>query len=265
MSFLYRFLDDKGDVLYIGKTENLKKRISGHFRNGNLSDDCYFDCEKIEYLFTPSSVENDLQEIQLINKYKPKYNKQYHHNYIVDTGYQRDEDWIEYNFDLDKAKFLYIANKKKVVNELIEEVYNLKKAHLEIEEKLDIVNKSLKAELNIEIDGINFIKDNDTEYYGEFISILHYIYNLIRYEDNNEHIKKSTNNTYFVNIKQIWELHFNHYDISRNTFFKLCRKTGVFKGDSTQYYKSVRLKNEKAIKCYLMNVNQIEFLLKGAL
>lgn len=264
MGFIYRFLDDKGNVLYIGKTENLKKRISNHFTNGHLCEDCYFSCDKIEYLISLSNVENDIQEIQLINKYKPKYNKQYNYDDIINLEYDCSEDWIEYNFDLEKAKFLYISNKKKIINELIEEVHKLKNMQLEIDKRLNYLNNSLKDELNVEIDGINLVRDNDEAEYGEFLSILNFIYKLINSENNDVSIKKSTDNIYFVDIKGLWDLNFKDYSISRNSFLKMCKKVGIFKGDSSQYYKSTRFENGKLIKCYLMNVKEIEFLIREA-
>ena len=42
MAYVYRFLDSKGDIIYVGKTVNIDLRMQQHFGDkGHLSKECY--------------------------------------------------------------------------------------------------------------------------------------------------------------------------------------------------------------------------------
>lgn len=72
--YIYRFLDKKSEVIYIGKTNNLTSRIKSHFTNGHLKGEDYAEVERVEYITLPSDTDQYIAEIYLINKYKPKLN-----------------------------------------------------------------------------------------------------------------------------------------------------------------------------------------------
>ncbi len=74
---IYMMLDAKKEIIYIGKANSLKKRVSSYFRKTahdaktavlvkNISD--------IEFIATDSEIEALLLENNLIKKHKPKYN-----------------------------------------------------------------------------------------------------------------------------------------------------------------------------------------------
>ena len=44
--FIYRFLDEQNQVIYIGKTINLANRIKSH---NHLPKECYANTKKIEF------------------------------------------------------------------------------------------------------------------------------------------------------------------------------------------------------------------------
>lgn len=74
---VYLFLDENGDVIYVGKAKNLKKRVSSYFRNIDLGPKTQALVEKIEKIKTVtvnSELEALLLEANLIKKYNPKYN-----------------------------------------------------------------------------------------------------------------------------------------------------------------------------------------------
>lgn len=75
MFYVYRFLNKKGFVIYIGKTQDLDNRVYSHIENGHLPLSCYKEVDKIEYLELPTRVDMDIVEVYLINLYKPLYNK----------------------------------------------------------------------------------------------------------------------------------------------------------------------------------------------
>ena len=57
------FLLNKGNVVYIGKTRNIKQRLSQHRKNKTFDN----------YL-TMNASQEELREYKLIKRFKPKYN-----------------------------------------------------------------------------------------------------------------------------------------------------------------------------------------------
>lgn len=74
--FVYRFLDRNNNVIYIGKTKDIRQRISTHLStSGHLPDACYRRINKIEYIDFPTTTDMSIYELYFINKFKPEYNK----------------------------------------------------------------------------------------------------------------------------------------------------------------------------------------------
>ena len=75
---IYRFLDKKGCIIYIGKAGNLKKRVGSYFRaKAYLSPAKYTmvkKIKKIDWEVTDSEIEALLLEANLIKKHQPEYN-----------------------------------------------------------------------------------------------------------------------------------------------------------------------------------------------
>ncbi len=77
---VYRMLDAKGDVLYVGKAKSLKKRVSSYaLRGGHNERITRMISETCEMLFvsTASETEALLLESNLIKRLKPRYNVSY--------------------------------------------------------------------------------------------------------------------------------------------------------------------------------------------
>lgn len=73
--YVYRFLDEKNNILYVGKTVDLDKRMNVHFgNNGHLSENEYAKVKKVEYIRCDNQAEMSVKEIYFINKYKPPFN-----------------------------------------------------------------------------------------------------------------------------------------------------------------------------------------------
>lgn len=76
-SGVYRFIDDKDNILYIGKAKDLKKRISSYLNINQLSTRILRMINlaiNVEFIQTKNEVEALLLENNLIKKHQPKFN-----------------------------------------------------------------------------------------------------------------------------------------------------------------------------------------------
>ena len=74
---VYRMLNNKGDVLYVGKAKNLKNRLSNYAQGNGLSNrirQMVFETCEVVVVEVASESEALLLEISLIKNLKPKYN-----------------------------------------------------------------------------------------------------------------------------------------------------------------------------------------------
>ena len=76
-SGVYIFKDKDDNELYIGKAENIRKRVKSHFQNSTFSGKEIVLTKKtvsIDYIITRTAVEALILECNLIKEHKPKYN-----------------------------------------------------------------------------------------------------------------------------------------------------------------------------------------------
>lgn len=74
--YVYRFIDTNNEIIYVGKTVNIDRRMSEHFGGkGHLDVTCYKSTARIEYMKFDTEVDSLIAETYFINLYRPRYNK----------------------------------------------------------------------------------------------------------------------------------------------------------------------------------------------
>ena len=95
---VYKFIDDSGVILYVGKAKNLKKRVQSYFRSTGLNNKTLCMVQKIatiEVVCTETEHEALVLENALIKKWRPRYNislkddKTYPYLYLSRDAYPR--------------------------------------------------------------------------------------------------------------------------------------------------------------------------------
>ncbi len=99
-SGIYKMLDSRGNVLYIGKAKNLKKRVLSYFNKSNKNSKNKIMISKavdVDSMIAKNEVEALLIEANMIKLYKPKYNvfmkddKSFPYIIITNEAYPRVE------------------------------------------------------------------------------------------------------------------------------------------------------------------------------
>ena len=98
LSGSYQYFDANGEIIYVGKAKNLKRRVHSYFNKNHDSPKLRVmvpQIAKIQFIVTDSEVEALILESHLIKKHKPKYNvllkddKKFPYFVITDEEYPR--------------------------------------------------------------------------------------------------------------------------------------------------------------------------------
>lgn len=76
---IYKYLDQEGVIIYVGKAKNLRKRVTSYFQKDvgyGKTRALVRQIKNIEYIVVPSELDALLLENNLIKKLQPKYNIQ---------------------------------------------------------------------------------------------------------------------------------------------------------------------------------------------
>jgi len=103
--YIYKFSNASNEVLYIGQTINLHKRINlFHFSGyGDLPDECYLETEKVEYTRVKDNESSDEKEKYYINIYKPVFNKAIEYTEVNQVF---DDIWCIFDFENNREEIL---------------------------------------------------------------------------------------------------------------------------------------------------------------
>ena len=110
----YLYYDKEGEIIYVGKAKNLKRRVYSYFHKQHDSvktNVLVSQIEKLEYIITDSEVEALILESHLIKKHKPRYNillkddKKYPYFLITDEDFPRIQVVRKKNLNPDKGRF----------------------------------------------------------------------------------------------------------------------------------------------------------------
>ena len=110
----YLYYNADGEIIYVGKAKNLKRRVYSYFHKQHDSVKTTVlvsQIEKLEYIITDSEVEALILESHLIKKHKPRYNillkddKKYPYFLITDEDFPRIQIVRKKNLNPDKGSF----------------------------------------------------------------------------------------------------------------------------------------------------------------
>ncbi len=148
--FLYRFLDNKGNIIYIGRTNDIRRRIlKEHFANNtHLPDKCYIETEKVEYTEIINESEEVAYEAILINQHRPKFNTQFKDDGNFEVEVPKFQ-WHEFEWEYD-GQLAWLKKKKQgvinadevILNCLGREEYQNKFGIKDIDSKMILINQS---------------------------------------------------------------------------------------------------------------------------
>ena len=95
--FVYKFISDKNQVLYVGKTVNMDARMKNHFsKKSHLhGSGLYEQIQRIEYMTCKNEFEALQKELLYINFYKPRYNSASKIKQLIDPPPSTDK-WKVY-------------------------------------------------------------------------------------------------------------------------------------------------------------------------
>jgi len=186
---VYYFTDSLNKIIYIGKSINIKKRLSQHLNNGRKRLIASFVNLKIKELNT--EIEALLLESQEIKKYKPIFNRRlrrYKEKYSLFKKINKDGYPIYYLDNINSNSLLDFMSKKQALNFLLNlnDKFNL----CEKLNGIDKVNKScFKYQIKICL-GACIKKESINKYKKRFNDSLSSLYHfpnncILSFKDNN--------------------------------------------------------------------------------
>lgn len=93
--YVYRFLNKKNEVIYVGSTKQIIPRMQQHFsKKGHLPRSCYEETVQIQFMTCKEVNDMRMKEIYYIGLYRPKYNTLDNENVTVDILTESNDQWF---------------------------------------------------------------------------------------------------------------------------------------------------------------------------
>lgn len=121
MNYIYKLLDKDGDVLYVGKTNNLERRLKEHISNQEWAG----EIDSLYYAICRDDFEQKVYENYYIIRSNPKYNKQEKsfstHIILPELKWQKFEDVTSLNEDEElKKKMFFLLENWILINSILD-------------------------------------------------------------------------------------------------------------------------------------------------
>ena len=121
MNYVYKLLDKKGNVLYVGKTNDLKRRLTEHISNQEWRN----EIDSLYYAVCRDDFEQRTYENYYIIKSNPKYNKQDKsfstHIILPELKLKKFENIEDFDRDeIAKKKLFFLLENWTLVNDILD-------------------------------------------------------------------------------------------------------------------------------------------------
>ena len=121
MNYVYKLLDKKGNVLYVGKTNDLKRRLTEHISNQEWRN----EIDSLYYAVCRDDFEQRTYENYYIIKSNPKYNKQDKsfstHIILPELKWKKFENIEDFDRDeIAKKKLFFLLENWTLVNDILD-------------------------------------------------------------------------------------------------------------------------------------------------
>lgn len=183
MNYVYYFMNYDNEIIYVGRTNNIKRRMKEHFVKGHLESSCYKEVNLVMYaVVNDSKYDTEICETLLINKYKPKYNteKKFLERADKSTYEIKDLDFKELNFYFLENDFYITLDNLK---------YPCYTESINIKERcLNLINfniGNLKHKIGLYKNLNPDIYKNHRYIYNKIIEIYNFIKSDIYYDESN--------------------------------------------------------------------------------
>lgn len=121
MNYVYKLLDKNGNVLYVGKTNDIKRRLNEHLVNQEWAN----EIDSVYYAVCRDDFEQRTYENYYIIKSNPKYNKQDKsfstHIILPELKWQKYESEEDIEKDeLLKKKMFFLLENWSLINDILD-------------------------------------------------------------------------------------------------------------------------------------------------
>lgn len=217
---IYYFIDSNDKIIYIGKSNNIKKRIEQHLRNGKKRMLSKFD--KLKILKLNTEIEALLYESQEIKRHKPLFNRRLRKEKNIYSILQKKNKDLYPIYEISKPSNKSLINfmTKRQAQGFIERISN----RFNLCDKLNGLEKTNKCcfKYHLKIcNGACISNEKLSEYEKRFNESLSYIFKFpnnckITFKDNNFKTEVTILNNQVTNFgiinKRKHKIEFSSYD-----------------------------------------------------